>query len=79
VIISGTDLVAEGKLQLGPQVWRLGRNSADRDVAIIVQKDAAGAGMYATQYHSVIAHVSCAAVPAGKFLSVFGSSASCRR
>jgi hypothetical protein len=39
-------LVAEGKLQLGRQFWRLGQDKADYDVEVIVEKDAAGAGRF---------------------------------
>jgi hypothetical protein len=37
-------LVAEGKLQLGPQVWRLGQDKGAYNVDVIVEKDAAGDG-----------------------------------
>jgi hypothetical protein len=44
VIVSGVQLVAEGKLQLGPQVWRLGQDKGAYNVDVIVEKDAAGDG-----------------------------------
>jgi hypothetical protein len=73
VIISGVQLVADGRLQLGPQVWRLGQDKRAYNVDVIVEKDAAEDGKH--QYCHCRRDVDCS--PALYSQSVEGHEVDC--